>query len=125
MTQSELLDHMERTFRKNIETARAKNCDYAGGGDAFGNFRLVESFRITSVERGIMVRLSDKFARIVNLLDNKDPQVTDERFSDSIDDAINYLAILKAWRECSTVVPSFSLNSAEILTISATTSATG
>lgn len=96
MTQTELLAHMERTFAKGIETARAKNADYAGDRGAFGNFALCESFGITSVERGLMVRLTDKFARISNLLD-RPAMVADEKLSDTIDDAINYLAILKAY----------------------------
>lgn len=74
---------------------KKKNKDYAGEGDAFKNFRLVEFMGVASVSRGVMVRLCDKFARIANLLE-KEGAVKDESIEDTIHDAINYLIILKA-----------------------------
>lgn len=99
MTSTEFLAHMEATFRGCLETARRKNQDYAGDADPFKNFKVVEGMGISSVEHGMLVRLCDKFSRISNLLD-KEAQVKDESIQDTIDDAINYFAILKAWLHC-------------------------
>jgi hypothetical protein len=96
MNRSDFHDHMDGTFKKCLEISRAKNADYANGEDPFQNFRQVESLGLCSVETGIMVRLSDKMTRVSNLL-NKEAAVKDESVTDTIMDAINYLAILKAW----------------------------
>jgi hypothetical protein len=94
-------EHMRATFAKCLEISKAKNADYAGSSDPFANFRQVKHLGLCSVSTGILVRLSDKFTRISNLLagDGRSPEVKDESIDDTIDDAINYLAILKAWRE--------------------------
>jgi len=44
---------------------------------------------------GIYTRISDKFARLSNLL-HRDPAVTDESLEDTILDLIGYLAIFHA-----------------------------
>ena len=92
-----LLVSLEQTFKKNLETAKLKNFDYAGDGDPFKNF---EMSRIVGVnpDRAILVRVMDKISRISNLLD-REGVVLDEKVTDTIDDAINYLAILKAMLE--------------------------
>lgn len=88
-----LHNHMKDTFDLCLAISIQKNADYAGDEDPLANFRACQSFGVPMV-RGIMVRLSDKMARIGNLLD-KEASVKDEKIADSIDDAINYLAILK------------------------------
>jgi hypothetical protein len=85
---------MRETFDRCLAISVAKNQDYSdGASDPLSNFRLCEQFGV-SMPQGIMVRLSDKFSRISHLLDGHDPAVTDERLSDTISDAVNYLAIL-------------------------------
>jgi len=89
-----LHDHMHETFKRCLDISVAKNADYSdGASDPLSNFRLSEQFGV-SMPQGIMVRLSDKFSRISHLLDGRDPAVEDERLSDTIRDAINYMAIL-------------------------------
>ena len=91
-----LITSMDKTFSDCLETAKRKNADYAGEvTDPFKNFKnsLVVG---VPVERGILVRIMDKVSRISNLID-KDAQVKDETITDTLDDAINYLAILKAY----------------------------
>jgi len=92
-----LLKDMAETFSACFETARRKNHDYGGSNnDPFANFRN-STIAGVSVERGILVRLMDKMSRISTLID-KDAMVIDEAVNDTIDDAINYLAILKSYR---------------------------
>ena len=88
--------HLEGVYKKCIGVAKKKNADYSGSNaDAFRNFDAVEFFGITDSKTGIMVRLTDKFTRIANLL-TKDAKVVEESLQDSIEDAINYLAIMHA-----------------------------
>jgi len=88
---------MEVTFARCLEISRAKNADYADNADPFANFRRSEVVGVP-VARGILVRLMDKVARVSNLLEHP-PAVADEKVADTLEDAINYLAILKAWLE--------------------------
>jgi len=97
MNSTEFVQSIENTYKTAVEIVKAKNHDYAGTTDPFKNFKNSEFFNIP-VEKGILVRLGDKMARISNLLDSE-AQVKDEKITDSIVDALNYLAILKAWLE--------------------------
>lgn len=91
-----LLKEMLKTFENCISTAIAKNNDYGGSNnDPFANFRNSTIAGVT-VEKGILVRLMDKMSRISTLLD-KEAMVKDEKITDTIEDAINYLAIMKAY----------------------------
>jgi hypothetical protein len=93
-----LLQDMADTFTACYETATRKNHDYGGSNnDPYANFRN-STIAGVSVERGILVRLMDKMSRISTLLD-KEAMVKDEAVDDTIDDAINYLAILKSYRK--------------------------
>ena len=100
MTTAEFLKSLDGTFAQCLDTAQRKNADYAKEADPFNNFRLVEAMGVCDVQTGIMVRLSDKFSRMGNLLkDGAVNEVKDESVDDTIRDAINYLAILLAYRE--------------------------
>jgi len=93
-----LLTSMSETFSSCYNTAVKKNHDYGGSNNnPFANFLTSESITGVAAERGILVRLGDKFSRISTLLD-KPGMVADESVDDTIMDAINYLAILKALR---------------------------
>jgi hypothetical protein len=95
MNTKEFLERCENLYKKCLITLKKKNEDYSGDNDnAYRNFEAVERFNITELETGIMVRLTDKFTRIANLVNKRDPSVKDESIKDSIEDAINYLAIL-------------------------------
>ena len=90
-----LLKDLEETFSSCLETAKKKNADYAGqNADPFRNFRNSTIVGVT-VQKGILVRLMDKMSRVSNLLE-QEAKVKDESITDTIDDAINYLAILKS-----------------------------
>lgn len=95
MNKEILIKVIEGLYSEGIEIIREKNSDYSKNGDAFSNFRFAELVGI-SPERAILVRVSDKLARISNLLD-KENEVKDETIYDTILDMINYMAILHAF----------------------------
>lgn len=95
MNQSELHNDMKETFNKCLDIAKKKNDDYADEADPFANFRGSEIAGVPA-ERGILIRMMDKMNRIGNGL-QKEFQVEDERMDDTIEDLINYAAILKAY----------------------------
>lgn len=96
MTKEEFFKELEDTYASCVSTSKKKNADYAGDEDPFRNFKLCEFLGVCSTETGILVRICDKISRIANLL-NKEAQVLDEKLEDTIDDDINYHAILKAY----------------------------
>jgi len=89
-----LVSDIKATFDGCLGLVEVKNRDYATTSDAFANFRLSEMVGV-SPERANLVRVADKLARVSNLLD-KDNDVKDETVFDTIDDIINYMAILKS-----------------------------
>lgn len=88
----EFLNLLEDNFRRGMEIIEKKNHDYATDTDPWKNFKFAELVGI-GVDRAILVRVSDKLARISNLLD-KEAKVADEKVEDTVLDAINYLNIL-------------------------------
>lgn len=93
MTQEEYLNRFEQIVAEMAILTRAKNADYAGVGDAFKNFRLCEHLGITDTARGILVRMTDKFQRISNLIDRAGA-VHDEKIEDTLKDLAIYSIIL-------------------------------
>lgn len=85
------------TYAKGVTIIRKKNADYAASHNPFKNFEAASIVGV-GVERAILLRVLDKIARISNLID-KEAAVVDESLEDTIVDAINYLAIMKAYRE--------------------------
>jgi len=88
-----LIESTEKLFAEALETMRKKNADYAGDNTSMRNFELSADVAGIKMSKGILVRLMDKMTRIGNLMD-KDAQVEDESIFDTIQDAINYSAIL-------------------------------
>ena len=89
-----LITNTESLFKEALETMKKKNADYSGIEDnGLGNFRLSANVAKVSIPQGILVRLSDKLARIGNIL-HTEAQVKEESVFDTIQDGINYLAIL-------------------------------
>lgn len=90
MTKDQLSNFIWAQFVECHLMMERKNADYGADSDPFKNFRKYE-------ELGILVRLSDKISRLETLL-HKDPSVTGEKELDTIQDAINYLALYAAYR---------------------------
>ena len=100
----ELIKRLEALFASMLATAKRKNADYAGQGenrDGFANLRMIELLthgKITT-EMGFIVRMSDKFSRIISLvLSGKDPQVIEESLADTLVDLSNYSALMAIYR---------------------------
>lgn len=76
-----------------IELHARKNSNYAGfvEGDPYANFRQCENFDVAAW-LGVLVRMSDKWSRIMTLAKGVPDQVG-ESFEDTLIDIINYAAI--------------------------------
>ena len=106
MNQQEYLALHERICMDARKLTEAKNNDYAApdrrGDDPlrlFGNFLHCQRLGLCTVEQGIMVRVSDKIARLANLIHPDHERSVEESLADTVEDAINYLVLLVAYRE--------------------------
>lgn len=91
----------EKLTSESFKIMESKNHDYAGKGsvDPYFNFRRCELVGLCSVETGIMVRLMDKFSRLITFVKDGELKVTDEKLDDTVMDVINYLVILSAFNK--------------------------
>jgi len=80
-----LLDEMKRINRE-------KRHDYANKKDVFANFRICELGGIPAW-KGCLVRLSDKFSRIMQFMKEEKLEVKDEKIEDTLLDLANYALI--------------------------------
>jgi len=94
ITKEQFTNQAAEVYDACYKILNAKNADYATAEDPLKNFRLCQILANITVEKGVFVRLSDKISRIGVLLD-KAPTVENEKMSDTINDAINYLVILQ------------------------------
>lgn len=78
----DLLDKMKAV-------ALAKSHDYAGDSDPMSNFRMCETMGIPGW-KGIVIRLGDKYSRIMNFCKKESLQVKDESIIDTLLDMANY-----------------------------------
>lgn len=74
------------------QTMAKKNRDYATDQDVFRNFRMFGGL-------GILVRASDKLARLRTFEERDTFSVTDESLRDTIEDLINYAVIYLAYKQ--------------------------
>lgn len=91
-----LLANYRESLARIEKTLIAKNSDYAGDSNAYKCFQLTEFLGNCSVEKGLVVRISDKLSRISTLLNN-DVQVKDEAITDTLEDLANYALILASY----------------------------
>lgn len=70
-------------FEEDLVLLQKKGHDYSGEKDCLRNFRDFGAY-------GILVRLSDKIARLRNLFANRDAKVGDESLLDTVADIRNY-----------------------------------
>lgn len=97
MNQKQFVNALKDNYKSAIDIVEVKNHDYASVSDPFRNFRFAEYLNL-GVDKAILVRMSDKLARISNLLD-QESKVKDESIGDTLLDLANYAMILKVYLE--------------------------
>jgi hypothetical protein len=72
----------------------AKNAGYAGAdnSDPWANFRMSEAFGVSPV-LGVLVRMSDKYIRITNLIKDESNERVGESIKDTLKDLSAYALI--------------------------------
>jgi hypothetical protein len=83
----ELLDELKEVHTK-------KSAGYAGADntDAFANFRLSSNFGVTPFH-GCLIRLSDKYSRIGNIVSDPKNEMLGETVKDNLLDLASYALI--------------------------------
>jgi hypothetical protein len=92
ISRTELLALHEKLGKQARELMAAKNHDYSTESDVFRNFRAFGTL-------GVLVRLSDKLARLRSFEENNKFAVSDEKLIDTILDTINYAVIYYAMKQ--------------------------
>lgn len=83
----------EEILKEMSDLHARKNAGYSGGSeDPFSNFRYSELFGISPF-RGCLVRLSDKYIRVANLVRNPKNEQVGESIKDTLKDLANYAVI--------------------------------
>lgn len=91
-TREDYLREFKTLTAKMLEITTKKNNDYGGASDPFKNFRSFE-------ELGILVRMSDKFARLrTAIVEKREFEVADESVEDTCLDLANYALLLLCYR---------------------------
>jgi hypothetical protein len=89
MNRQQYLDAFADTTTQMLDLTTRKNNDYGGITDPFKNFR---DFDV----KGVLVRMSDKFARLKTALwEEREFKVTDETVEDTVFDLAVYSVILR------------------------------
>ena len=99
MNQAELLSFHDETCGKAKGLMTTKNHDYAGaeGDRPFRNLEIGEALGIGTTAHGILFRLSDKVARLVQFVNSGEFTVKIESVDDTAADLINYTILLAAY----------------------------
>jgi hypothetical protein len=100
MNQEEYLKIFEVEVAQLAKITNRKNRDYARKDNAFSNFEKIEQMTHGRIrlEDGILVRMTDKIARISNLLEHS-ANVKSEQITDTLQDLAVYSIILKIYLE--------------------------
>jgi len=95
MTIEDLEKKLKELYEKKYNIIEKKNHDYAKENDCFSNFKLASVISGISVEKVFMSIIGIKIARILELLNNKNPK--NESLEDSLIDIGNYIDLLTIW----------------------------
>ena len=82
------------------ELTMRKNHDYGSDKDSLANLRACEDLGICTAETGVLVRMCDKFRRLIklNAIGETMSQVPDETMLDTELDIMNYVTLFEALR---------------------------
>jgi hypothetical protein len=98
MNRNELFLAIEEFHYEVTQTVWKKNADYtADNADVFDNFKFVEQQGITDTLTGMLVRLSDKYKRLISLLGKDHEPLVDESTEDTLLDLAGYTALMFAY----------------------------
>lgn len=99
-TPEKYLKRFKEITESMYKITEAKNADYSWNKLAFKNFETIEilSDWIIPTADWIVVRITDKLTRIVNLL-HAENKVADEKIADTLQDMANYAIILMIYLE--------------------------
>lgn len=93
----EVIAFREKMYANSVALIKTKGHDYNRqqqlDGDTLFNLKVAEILGIVeTAERGILVRLSDKFMRLISLMQpGVEAAVSDESVSDTVRDIHNYI----------------------------------
>uniref|UniRef100_A0A6H1ZEN3 Nucleotide modification associated domain-containing protein n=1 Tax=viral metagenome TaxID=1070528 RepID=A0A6H1ZEN3_9ZZZZ len=107
MELNDLIGYIKELDLKAVDIICKKNHDYAAPESdkdnplkLFKNLMACEFMGITKTEQGMLIRLTDKFSRLCNLLkEGHKIAVKDESLEDTVIDIQNYLKLLLAYRK--------------------------
>lgn len=101
MTTQEVLNLFDETTTRVRAKLAKKNHDYTQGArtDALSNFKISETVLHIEPEKGLLVRVLDKIARITTFVECGELKVDNESAQDAVDDIIGYMTLLAALME--------------------------
>lgn len=98
MTKAEYISFHSECCERMKRITAAKNSDYTGKtDDPFRNFSDSETYAGVTTERGFLVRMGDKMARVRSFMDKGTLEVKDEAIEDTLLDLANYAILLTAY----------------------------
>ena len=99
LTSETLLTFHEELCSEARALMAKKNHDYAGasGTTPFANFQACEEVGVCSTEQGFLVRMLDKFKRLVTFAQAGNLTVDNESFRDAVIDIVNYAILFAAY----------------------------
>lgn len=98
MTKAEYLAYHRAMCDRMIEITQAKNADYTGDSPSpFANFTTVERLGIATTLQGFLVRMTDKFMRVISFMQRGILEVKEESVEDALLDLANYSILLAAF----------------------------
>jgi hypothetical protein len=110
LTVDQVLEFKQKLHEESNALIAKKGHDYSrahqADGDTLFNLRVAELLRIVpTAEQGILVRLSDKFMRLISLMSpGVQPTNVNESVRDTVLDIMNYTSYaLQIWEERQTV----------------------
>lgn len=81
-----------------IEITEKKNNDYTGNSlSPFANFEKAEQLNICTTEQGFLIRLMDKFSRLISFVQKGIFEIAEESLLDTCIDGANYLCLFAAY----------------------------